>query len=313
MVAGEDRPCISCLFELDNNFEVKSSQVVASIINVKRKFSYEEVDNLLDNGDEFMNLIYQATATNETKRFSNGGYKVSKKDMYVVLLPDGSVELKEFDENDPSRAMVGETAIMANETMAGFAYNNNFVVAYRCQAAPDDDQIVNVDAIPEGPARDYALRSQLKPSLLSYEPMPHHMLGVEKYIQATSPIRRYVDLCNQRQILHFLRTKQPLYSKDEFPLIIANSENSRSTAMAVTKESRRFWFLRYLQQRAKNNPFIKATVLRCDRKMPLLELDEIFMPVIIRINRQLSPGDILNLKIVRVDPQFDDLKLEEEN
>ncbi|MGI6525188.1 MAG: ribonuclease catalytic domain-containing protein [Bdellovibrionota bacterium] len=309
LIVGRDRPCLSCLFELDEAFNIKEARVVPSIINVKHRYSYEEVDTLLEDGAEDLNMLYQATVSNETKRFKNGGFKVNKREVYVELLDDGIIKLIEVDENATSRAIVGESAIMANEAMANFAAANNIAVAYRGQPAPDDDQISS-ENLPEGAAKDYAARAQLKPSTLSFEPASHHTLGISAYIQATSPIRRYIDLCNQRQILSFIRDGKPQFSKEEFKDVIANSENARSTAMTLTKETKRFWLLRYLQQRSKQDPSIKATVLRCDRKLPLIELDEVFMPTVTRINKNTTPGDILKLKIIRVDPQFDDLKLE---
>jgi len=310
LIVGQNRPCISCVFELDEAFEIKAIKIFPSLINVKRKYSYDEADVLLENGDEFLNLFYQATVTNETKRYTDGGFKISKKEVYLVLNEDGTLELKEFDEDSLSRTMIGETAIMANAAMAKFAKENNIPVIYRGQEAPDETTD-NIDSIPEGLAKDYVLRSQLKPSQQSFTPVPHHTLGVEQYIQATSPIRRYIDLCNQRQILSFLQTGKPLNDQESFQNIIDEGENARSNAMTVNKETRRFWFLRYLQQRAKKNQFIEATVLRCDRKIPLIELHEVFLPTIAKLNQKIAVGDVVKLKIVRINPQFDDLRLDE--
>ncbi len=307
--ADRDRPCMSCLFTLDEMFNVVSTEVTPSIIKVDRKCSYDEVDLLLENGDEFFNMIYQATATAEMKRFEEGGFKIHKKEMYVVINEDGSLGLKEFDEDDTARNMVGETAIMANYAMATFAKNHALPVLYRNQPAPDEDQLEGA-LPPEGLARDYAERCKLKPSSISFIPEGHHTLGLPAYIQATSPIRRYTDLCNQRQLLSYFRNGAPLYSEERYQEIFDLTENARSSAFTVTKESKRFWFLRYLQERMKSDPFIEATVLRSDRKLPLIELHEIFMPTIPKIKGEFNAGDVLKLKITRVNPQFDELRLE---
>ena len=51
----------------------------------------------------------------------------------------------------------------------------------------------------------FALRKSLQRSLIRTSPAPHAGLGLEHYTQATSPLRRYVDLLVHQQLRAHLR------------------------------------------------------------------------------------------------------------
>jgi exoribonuclease R len=50
---------------------------------------------------------------------------------------------------------------------------------------------------------------------MSTVPAAHQGLGVAYYTWASSPLRRYVDLINQRQIIAWLREESPPYPAQE--------------------------------------------------------------------------------------------------
>ena len=57
----------------------------------------------------------------------------------------------------------------------------------------------------------------------SSNPFPHEGLGLDKYGQVTSPIRRYLDLIAHRQIINFINNRKTL-EEDELKEIISISE-----------------------------------------------------------------------------------------
>lgn len=313
----EVRPCLSCLFELSPNFEVRTERIVPSIIKVAQRLSYDQVEALLDANSPLATQLYQIAAECEHKRIERGALKVFKRDLLVYVDDAGHCSIREFDEHGPARSLVGEMMILANSLLARYAAEHSLPVVYRRQEGPDDDQL-SAESPVEGPAADYAERSRLKKSTTSLEPGRHASLGLDAYIQGTSPIRRYLDLCNQRQILHHLRSGQPFYSADEMETILAKTDEPLANANALSRGSKRFWLLRYLEQRLQARQDvgkmkydqIRGTVLRTDLKNPLIELDEVFLSTIARIPFRVSPGDALTFKIVGVDARGDYLRLE---
>jgi len=212
--------------------------------------------------------------------------------------------------------------VLGNALLASFAVEKHLPVVFRRQDPPDEEpgtpasnqQPDAGDAAAQKPAADYAGRAKLKKSSVGLEPGLHSGLGLDAYLQGTSPIRRYVDLCNQRQILAALQVGSARFSRAEMEEILYSTEEPLSTATAVSRETRRFWLMRYLSQRierkGKEGRIITGTVLRTDMKFPLIELDEVFMPTPVKCAGPVKPGDRVTLRISSVEPQQDYLRLE---
>jgi len=79
---------------------------------------------------------------------------------------------------------------------------------------------------------------------------PHQGLGVAQYMWSSSPLRRYVDMVNQRQIIAMLRDGEPAYPKND-PALYATMRDF-DTMYGIygefQKSMERYWCLRWLQQ-----------------------------------------------------------------
>lgn len=309
LVAGKPRAALSCFFAIDRNFHVVSAEIAPTLVTVTERLTYDEVDARLERGDQFMNDLYNIASTLEAARIEKGAIKVQKRDVLITPRGDGELVLTEIDENAPSRALIGEMMVLANSLLANYAARHDIPCIFRGQPPPDDDRGRN-RSVPEGPAADYAERARLKKSTVSLQPERHSSLALDAYLQATSPIRRYADLLNQRQILSHLESRPLPYSRDTLADLLDALEAPLATAQAIAKETRRFWALRYMQKVFRERRTIGATVLRTDLKTPLVEVDEIFVPFLARIPFPVSPGDVVKLRIGSVEPRFDHIRLE---
>ncbi len=97
---------------------------------------------------------------------------------------------------------------------------------------------------------------------MSVEPSAHQGLGVSHYAWSSSPLRRYVDLINQRQLIAWVRGTTPPYSRtsDGLGAAIRDFEIAYDGYADVQRKLERYWCLRYLQQ--ENIEVAKASVLR---------------------------------------------------
>jgi exoribonuclease-2 len=308
--AGVVRPCLSVLVSLSESLEVLSTQVCGSFIRVARRYTYDEVDDLLEAGDPSLLVLHDIAAALEERRIRNGAMRVHKREV-VPFFEDGKVRLLEIEEDSPARLLVSEMMVLANTVMADFAAARGIPVLFRGQERPDDlndDDAGKGAQVPEGPAKDFSARTKLKKSSVSFEPIRHAGLGVDSYIQATSPIRRYMDLCHQRQILSFLKDGRASISHEDFERIAAEVEVPLQEAGLASRETKRYWLLRYLEQRERNKP-IEGTVVRVDLKTPLVELDEVYMTVLVRFPQKVSLGQRVTLRITAIDPHADYVRL----
>jgi exoribonuclease-2 len=306
---GEVRPCLSVVAQLSENFAIRDWTVVPSFIRVAQRYTYDDVDLLLEHEDETLMRVYHIATECEQDRIRRGAVRVHRREVVPFVEEDGSVRLLEIDEESPARSLIAELMILANSLMAQFAVRNNLPVLFRGQERPDENARQAAVDVPEGPAKDFTTRSKLKKSTVSFEPHYHAGLGLDAYIQATSPIRRYLDLCHQRQFLSFFHGLKPWITKSEFEPLAAEVEMHLNSANLASRETKRYWLLRYLEQRKRGTP-ITGTVVRLDTKSPLVELDEVYITVFVKTNKPVRMGEQVSVKVVSVDPHADYVRLE---
>ena len=82
-----------------------------------------------------------------------------------------------------------------------------------------------------------------------------------------------------------------------------------NAANLASRETKRYWLLRYLEQRKRGTP-ITGTVVRLDTKSPLVELDEVYITVFVKTNKPVRMGEQVSVKVVSVDPHADYVRLE---
>ena len=97
---------------------------------------------------------------------------------------------------------------------------------------------------------------------MSTVPAGHDGLGVAQYIWATSPLRRYVDLVNQRQLMALVRGVAPPYRPGDEALLSAmrDFEVAYEAYGEFQRGMERHWCLRWLQQ--ENRSTAVGTVIR---------------------------------------------------
>lgn len=306
---GEIRPCLSVVVQLSENFAIHDWTVAPSFIRVAQRYTYDDVDLLLEHEDETLMRVYHIATECEQERIRKGAVRVHRREVVPFVEDDGSVRLLEIDEESPARSLIAELMVLANSLMAQFAVKNNLPVLFRGQERPDENARQAVVDVPEGPAKDFTTRSKLKKSTVSFEPHYHAGLGLDAYIQATSPIRRYLDLCHQRQFLSFFQGQKPWIAKADFEPLAAEVEMHLNSANLASRETKRYWLLRYLEQRKRGAP-ITGTVVRLVTKSPLVELDEVYITVFVKTNKPVRMGEQVSLKVVSVDPHADYVRLE---
>ena len=79
---------------------------------------------------------------------------------------------------------------------------------------------------------------------------PHQGLGVAQYMWSSSPLRRYIDLVNQRQIIQLLKNEPPVYTKNDTALftVLGNFDAAYTAYRDFQNQMERYWCLRWLIQ-----------------------------------------------------------------
>ena len=195
----------------------------------------------------------------------------------------------------PLDTIVSELMILANATWGGWLAELGMPGIYRSQS---------------GFGANLRTRMGLKPA-------PHQGLGVAQYAWCTSPLRRYVDLLNQGQLIACARfgktalLQAPFKPRD--PLLYAIVESFEDTYKAyATHQSalERYWTLRYLAQQGLDT--FEASVLR-EGAVRVDGLPLVFtavgaqdLPRNTRVQVQITGTDLITLEVFgRVLSQLD--------
>jgi exoribonuclease-2 len=146
---------------------------------------------------------------------------------------DEAVLISERRRGAPLDLIVSEAMILANCHWGGFIADHGVPGIYRSQASM---------------APGIKVRMGTKPA-------PHAGMGVPQYTWATSPLRRYVDLVNQWQIIATARHGRtaalvaPFKPKDAMLFsVISQFDAAYAAYNDFQRAIERFWTLRWLQQ-----------------------------------------------------------------
>ncbi len=98
---------------------------------------------------------------------------------------------------------------------------------------------------------------------------PHQGLGVAQYMWSSSPLRRYVDMLNQRQIIAMLNDEAAPYPKNDTALYetLRNFDTMYGIYNEFQRNMERYWCLRWLQQEQAKLPdgeelLVEVSVIR---------------------------------------------------
>jgi exoribonuclease-2 len=303
---GESRPAISCLARLDSEGNVLDFEFMRSILKVHKRLTYDEADQMLEDGDPRLNALLKTCDALRQKRSQAGAYFLPLPEVLVGVDEDFQVRVRLLDRDGASREMVAETAILANTLVGRFLDQEGVPGLYRTQAEPREP-------IEEGDPDDLFLhfkqRRLLNPVEITTTPGRHSSLGVEHYTHATSPIRRYMDLVMQRQLAAVLAGQPPVYSQRELEEVVMQVQPNVRRAMRVRQTRQRYWLMKWLDQRREERQ--PALVMEYQTRRWQLLMTEVMMLTTIPSQPGLSlePGQKVWVKIEKADAFFDQLRV----
>lgn len=308
LVEGRLRPTVSLLLEVDAEGEVLSHRFGLCWIRVSRRLSYEEVDERIQEGDEILTAIYRICLKWRKERIDAGGLLLPLPEVSVRVKEGGEIEVERRDREAPSQILVSEMMIKTNWLAAKLMHGAGVPCLYRAQPEPRERVL---GGPPEGDLlTNYKQRKLLSRVSIQLEPAPHSGLGLFPYTTITSPIRRYLDLAIQRQLVAVLKSEPPPYTKEALQKIAAGCEEAMAQAAQMEQARHRYWLLRYLEGRKGLEA--RAMVLgRYGQKVHLLLPDymlESSLPI--AAAGWLREGQEVRVRIVRARPLEDDLKVE---
>lgn len=244
LVPYKDRLTFSIIVEMTPRCKIISYEIQKTIINSKRRFSYDEVQEIIENGNgDFKNEIMhlnQISKTLREKRMKKGSINFFSPEVNFKLDENGipiEIKIKEVRE---SHNLIEELMLLANQIVAEHVKANankkTIPFVYRIHDLPDKEKIVEFSRFvkslgyhfdpnsanksvqfqllleevkgteEEAVVNEIAIRSMAK-AIYSTKNIGHYGLGFRYYTHFTSPIRRFPDLIVHRLIFDYNQEK----------------------------------------------------------------------------------------------------------
>jgi exoribonuclease-2 len=206
--------------------------------------------------------------------------------------------------------MVAEAMILAGAVVAEHAREHGLALPFRSQAAALLPPAAELEALPVGPVRHAAIRRCLSRGHVGVRPAPHFSLGLEAYVQATSPIRRYGDLLVQRQLAALLEGREPL-GEAEVEALVSDLEGPVRQAIQISRDDQRHWQQVWFEQHRQvewRGVFLRW--LREQDGLALVHLEDLAIDLPAACPARSEPGDALLVRVREVDSLRDLLRLQ---
>jgi exoribonuclease-2 len=287
---GEQRDCpaLSLYLTVASDFRITGSETRLEEVRISANLRHESLDAQFNEdtigvaGPDYpyrrqLEWLWGFAASLEAAR---GAATQTNRVDYNFKIEGGRILIEPRRRGSPIDKVVSELMILTNATWGSWLAEHHIPGIYRNQS--------------QGKTR------------MATQPGPHQGLGVENYAWSSSPLRRYIDLVNQRQLLSLVREEAPAYPPRSELLFstVRDFELAYDAYAEFQRKMERYWCLRWLAQEQRTE--MTAKVIRDD----LVRFDEI--PFITRVAGlpPLEPGSALRLAIAERDELAVELRAE---
>ena len=302
--AGELRPAISVMVKLSRFFEIIDFEIIPSLVRVKQQLTYYDV-NMIAEDDREIGILYDIAKKFREFRLGRGAVQITLPEINIRINEAGELTISRIQRESPGRMLVEEIMIMANWLMARFLAKQDAPAIFRSQPEPRGRLYKgNKGSL----FQNWMQRKLLSRYVLGMEPEHHSGLGLEAYVTATSPIRKYYDFATQRQIRAILGLEEP-YSSEEIQRIIQLLEQPMSCVMKIQNSRHRYWLLKYLETRIGQKEEAIVLFKRKNSYQALMKeyMIECELPVSSGID--LKPEDLIQIRLQHVNARKDVLSV----
>ena len=277
-----------------NDSEISGIEIHLSQIRVT-KMSYEEADKSLYE-NIWLSKLNEIAKEHKKYRESTGALRldlpktdIKVKDQRVLVFPQIESE---------SREMVSEMMVLAGRVIAQYSIENNISMPYLSQASGkfSDEIIENIHNLSLSKAFEAA--KGFSRSKLSVKPSMHAGLGLEAYIRVTSPMRRYLDLIVQHQLINYISGLELLSEDDIKSRIKVNNASMSKINKAIRQSVEHFRCLYFKQNRSWEG---EGIVIEISGNKTLLMLPEFAMITQVKVKTKPKLEDKINLKVSSID------------
>jgi len=241
---------LSACIELNENGSIKKYKIQETLIKPNYEFTYEDTNEILElEPKEEYELILLNKLLKRSYNYRKKRGAITFNNTYSrILYNKDSISFETIDITQAHK-LVSEAMILMGNITSDYLRKNNIPAPFRSQKINCNSENI-LERNFNSPVKYIILKQFIGKSLISLKSDIHETLGLDSYVQTTSPLRRYLDLLVQRQIYLNINNKnilsEEIVSKEiEFSNIKQKENND------VIKENK-FYYLKLYFNNQKN-------------------------------------------------------------
>ena len=295
----EKRKSVSLGVIFNEDGSVAATEIVESLIQVDYHFNYLEADELIDfapKEEEDLSIISSILQTRRSWRKNSGALEILES--YGKITVDDKIPTLKIVDPTLSRQLISEAMILYGNIISNFTKENKIPVPYRVQEHRD---IIGSDIIQNSENKilyNFLLKRTMGKSYYSINPISHYSLGLDSYVHATSPIRRYADLLVNYQLNRYINNKKLIPKEDIEQIIYGINSQGRQNIMRY-REDQKYWLNKWFGINSfKVYQVILLNWINRYKNICILYFTEYHFSTICNLNSKLNlnTGETLNVK-----------------
>jgi len=201
---------LSACVELNENGSIKNYKILETLIKPNYELTYEDTNEILElQPKEENELILLNKLLNKSFNYRKNKGAITFNNTYSKILYKNNSISFETIEITQAHKLVSEAMILMGYVTSDFLKKNCIPAPFRSQKINCDSKNI-LERNFNSPVKYIILKQYIGKSFLSLKPDIHETLGLESYVQTTSPLRRYLDLIVQRQLFLNINNKKIL-------------------------------------------------------------------------------------------------------
>ena len=250
---------LSACIELNENGSIKKYKILETIIKPNYEFTYEDTNEILElEPKEEYELILLNKLLKKSYSYRKEKGAITFNNTYSrILYKNNSIS---FDTIEITQAhkLVSEAMILMGNVTSDYLKKNKIPAPFRSQKINCDSKNI-LERNFNSPVKYIILKQFIGKSFISLKSDIHETLGLDSYVQTTSPLRRYLDLLVQRQLYLSINNKKIL-SEEIVNKEIELSKIKQKENNNIIKENKLFYLKLYFTN--KKNVLYKIIFIR---------------------------------------------------
>ena len=273
--------------------QISDIKILQSEIKVV-KMSYEEADQKLKE-DKVLSKLNALAKSHKAYRNENGAIKLDLPNVDVKL-KNKKVDIHIQTESE-SRKLVAEMMVIAGRVIAQYATENKISMPFLTQEVGSFSEEIMQNKENLTAAQAFQASRCFKQSKITPKASLHAGLGLSCYIRVTSPIRRYLDLLTQQQLVRFINNQTTL-DDTQVKKRITQVNAVISRVNKATRQSIEHFKCLFLKQ--NNNWCGKGIIVDLNGNKATILIPEIAMITQLKLKSKAQLEDEIELRAVSI-------------